>query len=296
MTNQEKSAEIVRKNIHVFRCPLCHSPMKVNALKSIICLNNHTFDFAKWGYINMMIRHSNGHYEKKLFEARQKIITGGELYPLLHHKISGIIKMHSDVSNNQPVMLDLGCGEGSHLQKILDKCNDAITGIGLDISKEGIILAAKKYKNSIWIVGDLVNTPFADQSGHIILNILSPANYMEFKRILAPAGIVVKVVPNANYLKELQDVLFMNNNKKNYDNDDTVSLFKQHFELVEYSKLSYSKELNQTELLNLVQMSPLAWNASKEKIDTFMNQSSSNITVDIDILVGVNRHPKGGLK
>jgi 23S rRNA (guanine745-N1)-methyltransferase len=294
MANKEKSAELVSEIINVFRCPICHSPMKVIDFKSIICSNHHTFDFAKQGYVNMMTRPSNSHYNKKLFEARQKMIMKGDLYALLHEKISEIIKEHSDVAINSTIMLDAGCGEGSHLQKVLDECNnDAITGIGVDISKEGIIMAAKKYKNSIWLVGDLANTPLADQSGHIILNLLSPANYMGFKRVLAPAGIVIKVVPGPNYLKELREAFFMNKNMQTYDNDDTVSLFKQHFDLVDHSKLSYSKELKQAELMNLVQMSPLAWNANKEQMDTFMNQCSSEITVELDILVGVNKHPKG---
>src|SRR5699024_6375645 len=177
---------------------------------------------------------------------------------------------------NAPViMLDAGCGEGSHLQMILNECNnEAITGIGLDISKEGIIMAAKKYKTPIWLVGDLASTPFADQSSHIILNILSPANYMEFKRILAPDGLVIKVVPRANYLKELRDIIFTDENKKIYSNDETVSLFKEHFYQVKQSKVSYSKVWKQEELMNLVQMAPLSWNVKEERLDAFMNQDS----------------------
>src|SRR5699024_8950783 len=83
------------------------------------------------------------------------------------------------------------------------------TRMGLDVSKEGVIMAAKNYKDTIWLVGDLANTPIGDGSCQVILNIFSPANYMEFKRVLAPNGLVVKVVPRANYLKELREVLFL---------------------------------------------------------------------------------------
>lgn len=295
MINKEKSAERLSEIVDVFRCPLCQSPMKVMTLKSIICTNNHTFDFAKQGYVNMMTRATNSHYGKKLFEARQKIIMQSDLYALLHEKTSEMIKEYLDAYNDLTIMLDAGCGEGSHLQNILDECNnDAITGIGLDVSKEGIIMAAKKYKSPIWFVGDLASTPFTDQSCRIILNILSPANYMEFNRILAPDGLVVKVVPRADYLKELREAIFTDKNKKTYSNDETVSLFEQHFHLVKHSKLSYSKELNQAELMNLVQMSPLTWNVKKERLDAFINQGSSEITVDLDILVGVNEHAERG--
>jgi hypothetical protein len=43
-----------------------------------------------------------------------------------------------------------------------------------------------------------------------------------------------------------------------------------------------------TELMNLVHMSPLAWNTNKEQIDTFMSQGSSRITIDLDIVIGVS--------
>src|SRR5699024_4119165 len=95
-------------------------------------------------------------------------------------------------------------GECSHLQKIINECrNKARTGIGLDIAKEGIIMASKNYHNPIWLVGDLANIPLTDQSRHVVLNILSPANYMEFERDLAPEGIIVRIVPRPNYLTEL---------------------------------------------------------------------------------------------
>src|SRR5699024_11433583 len=58
--------------------------------------------------------------------------------------------------------------------------------------------------SDLWLVGDLANTPIGDGSCQVILNIFSPANYMEFKRVLAPNGLVEKVVPRANYLKELR--------------------------------------------------------------------------------------------
>lgn len=290
MTNKEKNAEMVSQFVEVFRCPLCKGSMKVVDLKSLMCSNNHTFDFAKQGYINMLNHPSSNQYNKNLFAARHQIIMNSNLYSLLHERISKVIIEYVAVSNEPFMILDAGCGEGSHLQRILDECKDeAIIGVGLDISKEGIKMAAREYQKSIWLVGDLANSPLANQSCHAIINILSPANYTDFKRILASDGLIVKVVPRANYLIELRETLFNDTAKMLYKNDQTVSLFKKHFHLVNKFKLSYTKVLNQTELIHLAQMSPLAWNAKKEQFDTFFNQGSSEITVDLDILVGMNK-------
>src|SRR5699024_4940923 len=119
----------------------------------------------------------------------------------------------------------------------------------------------------------------------VILNIFSPANYMEFQRILSPDGIVVKLVPRVDYLREVREML-SDEEKQSYSNNQIVSLFQQQFHLVKHDKLHYSKELNQMELNHLVQMSPLAWNAKKEHVDAFKNQDSLEVTVDLDILVG----------
>ncbi|MEK4439900.1 putative RNA methyltransferase [Niallia sp. FSL K6-0077] len=290
MINKEKSAELVNKYVHVFSCPLCKSPMKVTHLKSLVCLNNHTFDFAKQGYVNMMTHSTNSHYAKELFKARQKVIMENNLFALLHKEISEIIIENMDALKGEIIIFDAGCGEGSHLQRILDECkNETIAGIGLDISKEGIRMAARNYQKSIWLVGDLANSPLQDQSCHIILNILSPANYKEFQRILVPNGLIIKVVPRSNYLKELREARFDEKDKTSYKNDETVSLFKQHFHLMDTFEISYTKGLNVKDLTNLTQMSPLSWNMSKDDMEQIINRGISRITIDLDILVGINK-------
>ncbi|MBA2872234.1 23S rRNA (guanine745-N1)-methyltransferase [Anoxybacillus calidus] len=290
MTKKVKSAELVSEFVAAFRCPICKSSMRVVDFKSLICSKNHTFDFSKQGYVNLMTHPSNSHYKKELFEARHKIIMESNLYTSMHETITKVIKEYMDVSLKPFMVVDLGCGEGSHLQRILDECMiPAMTVVGLDISKEGIAMAAKRYDNQIWLVGDLAKSPLADQSFHVVLNILSPSNYKEFKRILVEDGLVIKVVPRPNYLKELREVLFDNDEKKVYKNDQIVSLFKKHLHLLDVFHLCYTKNLNKAELTNLVQMTPLAWSADKARIDAFINRDSAEITVDLDILVGVNK-------
>lgn len=289
MVNKQKGVELVSKFANVFRCPHCQSPMKMVDFKSLICPNNHTFDIAKQGYVNMMTRPTKSFYDKKLFEARHKIIMESNLYALLHEKIIEVIKNHVKPSNGPNVVFDAGCGEGSHLQRILDGYkNEAMIGIGLDISKEAVLMAAKKYQEFMWLVGDLAHSPLEDHSCLVLLNILSPANYLEFKRMLVPNGLIVKVVPRTNYLVELREALYHDTDKKVYQNDETVSLFKQHFQLLDTIHLNYTKELTETELTNLVHMTPLAWNSNKQEMDE-LNQVLTKITVDLTILVGVNK-------
>src|SRR5699024_1623302 len=294
MSPKEKYAERIKENIDIFRCPICHHPLNVLHLKSLVCPNRHTFDVAKQGYVNMMTRPSNSHYDKKLFEARQNIIRKRNVFALLHQKIAHMLQKEVALDAS-PVILDAGCGEGSHLQKILAMYNyDTTMAIGLDVAKEGILTAAKNYSNVMWLVGDIANPPLADDSCHVILNILSPANYREFKRILTSDGLVIKVVPRSNYLKEIREAFYTDQDKKTYHNDDIVTLFKQHFHLKHRWSVSDRKPLRQTELMKLVQMTPLTWKADKEAFDAFSKEKFTEITIDGDSVIGTHRGHKGG--
>ncbi|MDR0268623.1 putative RNA methyltransferase [Paenibacillus sp.] len=290
MTKSQKviSAEMLSEYAEAFRCPYCEGSLKVVALKSLECPNNHSFDIAKQGYVNLMTRPLNSNYGKELFQARQEIVMGSCLYAPLHDRISKVIECRREISSHPFVILDAGCGEGSHLQSILDMNGNA-AGVGLDISKEGIVMAAKKYKNPIWLVGDLAKSPLGDQSVHVILNLFSPSNYKEFKRSLKSNGLVIKVVPRSNYLKELREAFFVDADKRSFNNEDTVSLFKKHFHLSDVTSLCYTKYLNKDELGNLVQMSPLSWTSEQKHRDALIRQGDAEITIDIDILVGLNK-------
>lgn len=289
MKHKEKSARLFQNNIHLFRCPICNSSMEVIQLKSLVCVNRHTFDFAKQGYVNLLTRPIRSNYDKALFQARQSIMMESKLFTPLHKKISEfIIENVNDLEDNF-VIIDAGSGEGSHLKRIININEDVtITGIGLDISKEGIQLAARSDDRSMWVVADLANAPLVDQSCAFILNILSPANYKEFKRLLTPNGFVIKVVPRARYLHELRLALFQEQQKKSYTNEEIVSLFEAHFQLVDKLELTYSKNLSDDELKNLIKMTPLSWSIENNEMSHIDSRVIPEITVDFEILIGRN--------
>ncbi|MCM3079945.1 methyltransferase domain-containing protein [Brevibacillus invocatus] len=158
--------------------------MKVMYAKSLLCSSGHCFDLAKQGYVNLLTRPHKTKYDSQLFEARQKVSISGFFEPLISHiseRIPHMMKPSCDMIR----MLDAGCGEGSHLtaiqNRILARTNLNIFGVGVDISKEGIRIAARS-TSDIWCVGDLAHCPFKDQSFHVILNLLSPSNYSDFRR------------------------------------------------------------------------------------------------------------------
>ena len=283
MKKREKSAAAAYHISSKLRCPLCHESVEVIELKSIVCTNNHTFDFAKQGYVNLLQKPVNTQYDDALFEARQKIICDAELYGPIHQKIAALINIEL---TEDALLFDAGSGEGSHLEKILDEVNDKkLTGIGLDISKEGVMMAAKNYETPIWVVGDLANPPLADESCQFILNFLSPANYSEFKRILTEDGIIIKVIPGSGYLKELRNELFSNTDESEYENNDTLELMKRNVNVVSEERITYTKNLDGQSLKHLISMTPLGWHADAEQIEAFTNAEDKEITIDMHIVI-----------
>lgn len=273
LSKREASAQQIAKYIVLFSCPICQSDMTMRAPAMLVCTNNHSFDLAKQGYVNVMTHPTTSKYSKALFESRMTIIQSG-LYDALQQDIANIVK-------GAQTILDTGCGEGSHLARICTLLEDSVVGVGIDIAKEGIIEAAKYYPEQIWCVGDLAKSPFQSDSFDIVLNILSPANYEEFKRLLKPNGLVVKVVPQHHYLKELRAELYADSDKVEYSNEQTVARFRESFDHVSVKRLTYTVQLLPELIPALLEMTPMGWHKDNKNDITL-----SEITIDVDILIG----------
>ena len=256
----------------LFSCPLCKEGMHVTDDGHVLCGNHHSFDIAKQGYVNFMIKPSTSMYSKSLFESRQEIINSG-LYNPLQQTIAKYI------GNDVKTILDTGCGEGSHLERICNLLPEEVAAVGIDISKEGIQSAAKFYEQKIWCVGDLANSPYKERAFDCILNILSPANYEEFSRLLTPRGKVIKVVPQSDYLKEIRQQAFANSEKESYTNEQTVDRFKAHFANVHKERITYTMPLSKELVPKLLEMTPLGWHLQEDI-------SLTGITIDLDMLIG----------
>ncbi|MBG9810078.1 hypothetical protein ABD68_00090 [Bacillus endophyticus] len=293
---KRKNVQYVGHFEHIFKCPICDSPMEVFEFKSLICSHNHTFDFAKHGYLNLMNHPIKTKYNKELFEARKKLMVDDKFFEPLSQTIVHAINKEIDVKKENLSILDMGCGEGSHLStvcNILSSYKDKdVIGVGIDISKEGILVASRSYSHKVWVVADLANTPFKDKQFNVILNILSPSNYGEFNRLLKDDGVIIKVVPQKGYLKELREAFFSEAEKQSYSNKETVERFKESFNLLGRLSLDYKVILNKPSIQSLLRMTPLTWAVKKDKMNSFMEKDVYHITVDLEVLIGTKKMKK----
>lgn len=270
LSKREKSIRLMKPIETNLTCPICQSTVRVSETQ-LTCEKKHAFDIARQGYVNLLTHTTKANYDKDLFLSRNKLITGSDFFTPLHQQLSELIMKFA--GSHHVSILDAGTGEGSHLHIIHNRLKEDLSGeivsVGVDIAKEGILNAAKHYESPIWFVADIVNIPFKEKSFHIVLNILSPANYDEFTRVLKHDGMIIKVVPQKNYLKQLRKFNDGgSDNNRDYTNERIVHLFYDHFNNVKQIKLQYDVVLNEENLRMLLQMTPLTWNWSKEKIST----------------------------
>ncbi|NLW60541.1 MAG: methyltransferase domain-containing protein [Firmicutes bacterium] len=288
----DSAKELILKNSGLFRCPVCEQELGLSRSNSLHCSRGHNYDLAKQGYVNLLLKQEKGGYDKQLFAARKVIGDSGFFDPMR----KAISKLIWEVGKGEEWaaarILDAGCGEGSHLAwiwqdlKAKKKGFTDILGVGIDLSKEGIRLAAKEYQELIWCVADLTKLPLQDRQFDIVLNILSPANYGEFKRVLKDHGILIKILPAPNYLIELREILFKGTDKELYENDGVKRLFANSFQLIKDQQIHYQVFLKEENLEHLIKMTPLTWNADQEKIAAIIHSGLKSITVAFDLLLG----------
>lgn len=278
----DRAREMVKKNPGLFKCPVCSRPMFINEMGSLSCDQNHSFDFSKQGYLNLLTAANSPVYSRELFIARHEVCAAGFYDPL----IAMLVKIINAYSPETKAVLDAGCGEGSHIYDIYRNSNSGNVWVGADISKDSIKIAAGNQADIIWCVADLAKLPFMNKIFDMVLNILSPANYNEFQRILTDEGIIVKVIPGARYLKELREMIYKDRETADYSNREVIKNFGEKLDIVDTVNTRYEFAVSDELWPHLVKMTPLIWGSSMEKINEILNNKVTHITVDLMLLIG----------
>ena len=262
-----------------FACPICQENLTL-VESSLKCCNRHSFDLAKFGYVNLapQIKQS-ANYDKENFQNRQQILEAG-FYQAILEAISDLLAS----SESAKTILDIGCGEGFYSRKLQENHPEK-TFYAFDISKDSVQIAAKSEPNWAvnWFVGDLARLPIKDASMDILLDIFSPANYGEFRRVLSKDGILIKVIPTENHLKEIRQRVQDQLTNKEYSNQDIKNHFQKHFTILSSQTTSLTKTITAEQLQALLSMTPLLFHIDQSKIDW---SQLTEITIEAEILVG----------
>lgn len=280
----------------VLSCPICKEILNKDVVneKTYKCKNNHSYDIAKEGYVNLLIsnqkRSKNPGDSKEMVLARIDFLNRDYYMPICD-KINELIYDDVKEKNNDKryELLDLGCGEGYYLfnlKKFLDEKNMNVNYYGMDVSKDAVRYAAKANKECILAVGNNFHIPADDKTLDCILSVFSPIDIDECNRVLKDDGIFVRVLPRTNHLIQLRDVLYdkVNLNDKVYEADKENNIY------VKEENVTYDITLNNEELISLLKMTPHYWKSTpenKEKLESY-----ETFTVTVDMRIGVFKKNK----
>ena len=255
-------------------CPLCGGSY-VRKEQALVCPDGHTINGNRKGYFNFLSRPAPDTYDKSLFEARRRIFVSG-LYDEVISAVAGEIKPDDAV-------LDAGCGEGGYLCAIKDRGYRGNCA-GVDMSRPGIEMASSG--EALWCVADMRHLPFAASSFDCILNILSPADYAEFRRVLRPAGKLIKVIPGPEYLREVRAARHL----KGGDSRADVRM-QEKMRLLRTKRVHYVRAIEPGLWADILRMTPLNQDLSAIEIREMEQMPVGTLTIDLTVMTAVFDQP-----
>ncbi len=267
----------------MYICPVCKKMLIFDDKKStygtLVCENNHSFDYSKKGYVNLLLSdkmHSKTPGDNKLMiDAREAFLKKDYYKPLCDEIITTLRKF------NHNTILDAGCGEGYYTSNISEGCKECSALYGVDISKNALVNALRKDKKTKYAVASLFNLPFSDESFDVVLNIFAPYAHSEFLRVLKMGGVMMLVIPDENHLFELKELLY----DTPYKNE--VKAFEiADFEFLFCTDVSFKMNIqNSEDLVKLFMMTPYYYRTPKEKALVLEKINSISISAEFKILV-----------
>lgn len=169
-------------------------------------------------------------------------------------------------------LLDIGCGEGYYTQQLCQQQAQVSDVIGIDISKDGIKMAAKRCKQAQFFVASNHRLPLADQSIDCVVRIFAPSDAKELLRVCRANAYLLKVIPGAKHLWQLRKQLY-----KELQEHPEQAETMLGWQLLNQQKISQQVKLNHQEMQDLAAMTPFAWKKNQQLEQWLANETMFNM-------------------
>lgn len=260
-------------------CPRCHDPFSLTE-QSLICSNGHCFDLSRRGYVNLAPGHdqSGEKYDASLFESRSRVLEAGFYAPVAD---AAIHCLQQSFPEKAFTLLDVGCGEGYYARRLAEHFPTSHI-LGLDISRDAITAAARQSRSAVWLVADLKHLPIADGCADAVLDVLTPADYAEFRRVLSPEGRLIKVIPGDDYLREIREAVapFLRGGT-DYSGQRVLEHLAQHAQILSQKEIRHTLPLTPELSHAFLRMTPMTFSVPEEALQSI---ALSRITIHMHLL------------
>lgn len=305
--------DALRSACELLRCPICAAPLGIGdaAVRgaALRCAARHTFDISRYGYISLLTgaKPTSGD-DAEMARARERFLASGAYEPLRTAIVAmaaealtdaeragsgcagsdragsdraGTAPTPSAPTRHDPVVLDVGAGTGHYLAGVLDALPTA-RGIALDTSVRALRVAARAHPRAVAATWDVFSPfPLADASADVVLDVFSPRNPPEFRRVLAPHGRLIVARPTQRHLAELRAEVSAMVGIDPAKEERLTRALAPHVDEVRTELVETRIALDASQLRDLVGMTPSARHLDPAALAA----DGSGLTVTLSVLV-----------
>lgn len=267
-------------------CPLDKLPM-TRIGQSLICPQNHTFDFARAGYVHLLPAQFKKSRlpgdNKQMVNARRSFLNSGAYTPIRN----AIIHIAQTYIAHQPThthftFVDAACGEGYYTVGLADRLtiylDKSISILGFDISRDAILAATKRSKKQDWAIATNNRMPVRDISVDGLFSLFGFPVWSEFWRVLKPNGFLAIAETGRQHLIEMRQQIYEHVTCK----EDNQKNEPDGFILVDEIPISYTlRDISAQSVDSLLKMTPHYYRMPAEKYESFLENPPRDVTVDI---------------
>lgn len=303
------------------RCPQCGAPLALFENRSLVCVQRHCFDLSTKGYINLAPGHNQSaeKYDAALFESRSRVFADG-FYAHVAQALQTVMERHMATMNHNPdageppapsvrltgsssapspadqaiplhesnlpqsfapLVVDVGCGEGYYARVLAESATHPAV-VGVDLSRDAILAAARQAPTLHWFVADLTRLPFADHSADVLLDVLTPADYREFARVLKPDGLLLKVIPADDYLCEIRQAVAEQLHSSEFSNARVQEHLRANAQVVEQLSVRRTLPVTPAQAQAFLRMTPMTFGLTDAQREAIAFET---ITVAMEVCV-----------
>ncbi|WP_225101488.1 putative RNA methyltransferase [Streptomyces sp. CoH27] len=238
-------------------CPVCQAPRLRPAHGALRCRVGHAFDIARHGYVSLLTGTRAISGDAAMVRARERFLADGAYEPV-RRVVAALADAGIGGRSARGTIVDVGCGTGYYLAGVLDRL-PGVHGLGLDSSVRALRSAARVHGRAAVVTWDVFRPfPLADGSADVVLDVFAPRNPFEFHRVLRPAGRLVVVRPTASHLAELRGSVPGTVTVDPAKERRLRHALKLYFRAFGTERVEYRLSLTETELADLVGMTPSA--------------------------------------
>ncbi|MBE0416798.1 MAG: methyltransferase domain-containing protein [Coriobacteriia bacterium] len=271
--------------IDCLACPHCGENLSISA-STVRCATGHSFDIARQGYVSLLPgdAHTGTADTTAMVAARETFLAAGH-YAEISRAVADATE-RALVDAGPGCVIDVGSGTGYYLAAVLERLPERV-GIALDISKYALRRAARAHPHIGAVAGDVWRRlPVRTGSVAAVLDVFAPRNAAEFRRVLAPDGVLIVVIPDRNHLARLVETLDLLDVDVGKEARLATQL-AQGFERVAVYRVEGPLELTHAEVDAAVAMGPSAHHVDPADIDVRVAALAEPVRTRLSVTVAV---------